>query len=297
MRRLALVLPLLAALALPVAAQAADTKTTEELVEIDGKKPIALRPDRAYLMFRTTDKWYAPVFMRIPTEAEVAAFYAAKKLAFDKALPDLQKARAAQVAKQKAAAAKGQKLDEEVPPEPSVETFDYHHDAVQNLHSVNLGKALVKDKEKRLMLVEAMPGSYILYGAGNQAAMMTCLCLGTVGFEAKAGEITDLGSLHVAIAWQPSDDPVLQGETGLGASVNGHWGLPAVGLVPPQAGAAAPPALAGKAIVAANFRPIGKFVGPLVFNINRLAPVAGILSYDRGKVIDVKSGQAVPDNY
>lgn len=296
MRRLFAWLPLLAALLAP-AAHAAEAKAVDELVEIDGKKPVEIRPDRAYLLFRTTDKWFAPVFMRIPEAAEVEAYYAAKKVAFDKALPDLQKARAAQMAKQKAAAAKGQKFDDEVPPEPSLATFDYHHPDVQNLQSVNLGKALVKDKEKRLMLVEAVPGNYVIYGAGNQLAMMTCLCLGTVGFEAKAGEVTDLGTMHVAIAWQPSDDPVLAGEVGLGASVNGHWGMPAMGLVPPVAGASAPAPLAGKPLVAASYRAIGKFVGPPVFNINRLAPIPGVLAYDRGTVIDVKSGERVPDNY
>ncbi|WP_432767658.1 MAG: hypothetical protein HEQ22_09430 [Sphingopyxis sp.] len=297
MRRSAALLSLLAALALPAAVHAEDAKAPDELIEIDGKQPVAIKPDRAYLLFRTTDKWFSPVFLRIPTEAEVAAFYAAKQQAFDKALPALRKAHAAAVAKRQAAAAKGQASGDDMPGEPSLATFDYHHDAVQNLNAANLGKALVKDKEKRLMLVEAPPGNYVLYGAGNQAAMMTCLCLGTVGFEAKAGQITDLGTIPVAIAWQPSDDPVLKGETGLGASVNGHWALPAVGLVPPDSRAPVPAALAGKPVVPASFRAVGKFVAPPVFTINRLAPVAGLLAYDRGRVIDGRTGEAVPDNY
>ena len=295
MKRMTILLPLLAALAIPSAALAADAKAPDELVEIDGKKPVVIKPDRAYLLFRVKGKWFAPVFMRVPTEAEVAAYYAAKRQAFDKALPDLKKARDAALAKQ--AAAKGKPSDDEVPPEPSLETFDYHHPDVQNLQSVNLGKALEKGKEDRLMLIEAVPGSYVLYGAGNPNAMMTCMCLGTVGFEAKAGEITDLGAIHSDIAWQVSDDPVLASETGLGASINGHWGMPAMGVVPATA-PSAPTALAGKSVVAATWRAVGKFVGPPVFNVNRLVPVAGVLRYDaRGRVIDVKSGEPVADNY
>lgn len=295
MRQLAFLLPLMAALALPAAGHAADPKAPDELIEIDGKKPITIKPDRAYLLLRVKGKWFAPVFMRVPTEAEVADYQAAKKVAFDKALPNLKKSRDAAVAKQ--AAAKGKKSDDEVPPEPSLTNFDYHHPDVQNLQSISLGKALEKGKDDRLMLIEAVPGRYVLYGAGNENAMMACLCLGSVGFDAKAGEITDLGAVHVGIAWQPSDDPVLAGESDLGASVNGHWVLPAMGLVP-TAAPTAPAALAGKPIVAANFRAVGKFVAPPVFNINRLAPVAGVLAYDaRGGVIDVKSGEAVAANY
>ncbi|MGH6652094.1 MAG: hypothetical protein ACREB7_13285 [Sphingopyxis sp.] len=295
MKRLTMLLSLFVALAIPAVAQAADAKAPDELVEIDGKKPVVIKPDRAYLLFRVKGKWFAPVFMRVPTEAEVAAYYAAKKAAFDKALPDLKKARDAALAKQ--AAAKGTKSDDEVPPEPSLETFDYHHPDVQNLQSINLGKALEKGKDEKLMLIEAVPGSYVIYGAGNQNAMLACMCLGSVGFEAKAGEVTDLGAVHVAIAWQASDDPVLAGETGLGASVNGHWVMPAMGVAPATA-PSAPAALAGKPVVTASWRAIGKFVGPPVFNVNRLAPVAGVLSYDaRGRVIDVKSGEPVADNY
>lgn len=299
MKRMTMLLPLLAAFALPVTAHAADAKAPDELVEIDGKKPVVIKPDRAYLLFRMQGKWYAPVFMRVPTEAEVTDYYAAKRQAFDKALPELRKERAAALAKR--TAAKGKPSDDEVPPEPSLETFDYHHPNVQNLQSVNLGKALEKGKEDRLMLIEAVPGSYVLYGAGNQNAMMTCMCLGTAGFDAKAGEITDLGAIHSDIAWQVSDDLVLASETGLGASVNGHWGMPAMGVVPATATAtspSAPAALAGKPVVAANWRAVGKFVGPPVFNVNRLVPVAGVLRYDaRGRVIDATSGRVVPDNY
>ena len=83
MKRLTILLPLLAALAIPAAALAADAKAPDELVEIDGKKPVVIKPDRAYLLFRMQGKWYAPVFMRVPTEVEVAAYYAAKRQAFD----------------------------------------------------------------------------------------------------------------------------------------------------------------------------------------------------------------------
>ena len=71
MRRFALMLPLIAAFVLPVAARAEDKKAPDELIEIDGKKPFEIRSDRAYLLFRMKGKWFAPVFMRVPTTAEV----------------------------------------------------------------------------------------------------------------------------------------------------------------------------------------------------------------------------------
>lgn len=297
MRFLLALLPLLTALLVPMAAHAADKKPADEQVEIDGKKPVIIKPDRAYLLFRVKGKWFAPVFMRIPTDAEVAAFQAAKQLAFNEALPKLRKELDAARAKQRAASAKGQPMGSKLPDEPSLDQFDYHYPDVQNLWSVNLGKALEKNGDERLMLIEAVPGDYVLYGAGNKSAMLTCMCLGTVGFSAQAGAITDLGTVHTAIAWQKSDDPVLAAETGLGASVNGHWALPAMGISLPEAGASAPAALADRAIVPVTYRAVGKFIGPPVFGINRLVPVPGVLAYDRGVVVDAKSGQPVADNY
>lgn len=296
-RALILAAALIAATAAPAAAKDGKVDPVDELVEIDGKKGITIRPDRAYFLIRVQGKWFMPTFMRVPTPVEVADYYAAKAKAFDQALPDLKKARDAALAKHRAAAAAKKKFDGEIPPEPSLENFDYHHDAVQNLQSINGGKALVKGKADRTMLIEAIPGSYIIYGVGGPGAMMTCLCLGTVGFEAKAGEITDLGRFHSDIAWQPAKDPLLAAESNLGASVNGHWVLPAVAVVPPTADAVVPAPLGGKPIVAARYHAVGKFVGPPVFSINRLAPIPGILSYQRGTVIDGSSGAAVPNQF
>jgi hypothetical protein len=267
----------------------------EEFVEIDGKQPVVIRPDRAYFLFRADSKWFAPVFLRVPTSNEITAFYAGKRAAFDKARPELEKAHETELAKYRLAVANGRATSGAEPPPPSIENFSYFHEAAGNLQSINLGKALEKGPNSRTYLIEAVPGDYVLYGVGGTGVMPTCLCLGTVSFSAKAGEISDLGQIYTAVAWQPSDNLLLKNETGLGASVNGHWVLPAIAIVPAKDGSMPPAMLAGKITRPVQYGAVGKFVGPPVFSINRLAPIPGILGYDRGNVIDLRTGKVAID--
>lgn len=296
MHRLIAAVAVSAAMLTP-ASLAAKGKVVDELVEITAKAPVTLRADRAYFLFRTNSKGITPVFLRKPSAAEIDAYFAAKAEAYAKAEAGLIKARDAALAKQRAAAAKGTPFKGVIPPVPTLANFTYDYPDVHNVQTVNLGKALVKGETERLMLIEALPGDYVIYGMGWGPSLTTCLCLGTLGFTAKAGEVTDLGKIYIAAAAVESEDPVLRNVTGLGYSVNGHMALFSMVLAPLADDMSQTPLIDKARIKPADYHAVGKFVAPSAFNINRLAPVPGLLDYRRGDVIDGRTGQVVVNNY
>ena len=264
----------------------------DELVEIKANVPLVIKSDRAYLLFRLSSGGMQPNFLRIPTDAELEAYEQAKRDAFVKTEPVLIKEREDQILKQSEAKKNGAVFKGAIPPVPSLENFRFSYFGIKNRQNVDGGRAYIKTKPANTFLVEAVPGSYVLYGAGWQAATSTCLCLGTVGFVAEPGVITNLGEIIIAYAHEKSDRPELAGETGLGPSVNlGHHLLFAVALKPAQNATDAPAALPKDKIKSANFHAVGKYVTSTSFSINRLAPIPGILAYENGKVIDVKTGR------
>ena len=288
MRRSALaVLAALAALLAPFQSLAA--KPADELVEIAGGKPLALRTDRAYLLFRVprpqNSNPLEPLLMRVPGSDEVARYEAARSAAFAKALPDLTKAhQRAMEQYRKAGDAAGPP-----PPAPSLETFAFSWDQVGNLQDVDFGRKFAREAEEETFLVEALPGDYVLYGftpSTGLPRLMVCMCLGTVGFSAKAGEVTDLGYLISDYASEASRIPELRGEAGYSGTVR-----------PVRADSSRAPGLPEARVVPATYRAVGRFFTPNAVNIARLAAVPGVLDYDAGRVIDASSGQRAPDNF
>lgn len=284
-------------------ASAASAKATADFVEIKAGTAFTVRPDRAYLLFRTNSKesrvfvGTSPVFLRIPTAEEMEVYDAAKRSAFAKAEPKLKRRREELLAQKAVVERSGRPFAKAIPPVPTLENFDFAYDGMRNVYSVKLGRALEKPDDGRVMLVEALPGTYVLYGWGHAESLLTCLCLGTVSFPAEAGKITDLGTLLMAPASEESSIPELKSMTGWGLSVNGHAALLTSAVRPATPSTPVPSVLNGKPVVPADYRATGKFVSTFAFNINRLAPIAGVLGYDRETVLDLKSGTAAEDHF
>jgi hypothetical protein len=140
------------------------------------------------------------------------------------------------------------------------------------------------------------PGDYIFYGEGFGGYLMECMCLGTVGFNAPAGQVTDLGTMLIAYAARPSAIPELAGEVDLGPSAMMDYALFAVALRPSHAGGGLPEGMAGATVMPARLRAVGTFVEPNTLLINRLAPIPGVLAYEAGRVIDVATGREALGN-
>jgi len=146
-----------------------------------------------------------------------------------------------------------------------------------------------------VLLTAMKPGTYILSGIALQSwatrgkgEMVSSLCMGTVKFEAKAGVITDLGEILAAREDQPTAIPELADVTGKGVLAVGI--LPyAVAVRPANASMLAPSALVGLPRVPANYRAMPAYPNYPGTHLNRLAPVSGVLDYDKdGQVVDLK---------
>lgn len=187
-----------------------------------------------------------------------------------------------------------------VPTDKEMEVYDESKPPIENIHNLHIadmGKSYENSGAMKTFLVEAVPGDYILYGFGWRNILYTCLCLGTVSFTGKAGEISDLGTLLVAEAFKPSDIPELASATNMGPSMNGYTGTLAAAIRPASTSTPPPSQLAGKPIMPARFHAIGKFVAENALGINRLVPIPGILGYDKGAVIDLQRNSIAPNQY
>ena len=230
---------------------------------------MTIKLDKAYVRLRLDTRLskFTAILLREPADQEVAAYEAARAKAY---------------AEHKAK--RGDKAG-------SLATFPFVWDGAPNLYALTPKKPFVEAKEQAIVLVEIPTGNYVVYGEGFGDFLYQCFCLGSVGFTAKPGVITDLGTMLFAFAAKPSDIPELAGETNLGPTAHADFAMFAVAIRPASATDVSQPASAGLVAEAARFRAIGPFVDPNTMHINRLAPIAGVLSYDGGRVIDVASGQ------
>jgi len=271
MKRLLLALLILLA---PAQAMAREAKGVNALKVA----PTALDPTKAYLLLKTSRAKSGifsleHVLLRIPTQAETDAYMAAKKIAYDKALPGLTKK------------AKDGKV-------PTIEEFAFDYDGPENAFNTKNGNFLVDGADMRTLLIEVPAGTYVLYGSSlGSGGLVTCNCLGTVKFEAKPGQITNMGSLYVDKVHKPSPVPHL--EDNVGPSMFSYGFIFGQGLVPASAADPVPDMLKAFPVVLAEYHAVGLYREPGAASINRLAPVPGILGYRRGAVIDERTGQPV----
>jgi hypothetical protein len=223
---------------------------------------VTIRPDRGYLLLRSGN---GTALMRVPSSAEQGG-YRSQKLA--------------------AIARKGAKA-------PPYDDFTFAPNGMQNLYVLWNKKPFEVGEAIPVQLIEVEPGDYILYGVSAPNVFLACYCFGTVGFSARAGEITDIGTHLMGQASEPSPFPELASETNIGVTARGDFPATAGALRPYRQGDRIPPAIAGMPRVTAEFHAVGPYLEPSARNVNRLAAIPGVLAYDRGKVIDVQTGKVV----
>jgi hypothetical protein len=224
-------------------------------------------------------------------------YHAAKRAAFEREEPKLIQQRERRIQRNAERVAAG-KAAEPVGPVPSLETFNFVYGNIVNVQRVDAAHALVPGRPESIYLVEAIPGDYVLYGVGYEAGpanLHTCMCLGTVGFPAPAGVVTDMGYFLADSVHRISKVPEIRAESGFGQTMAGGAILVGATVRPVRSDSTMPDALRGADVRPADYRAIGKFVEPRTAGVNRLVPVPGILDYAQGRVIDVRTGRAVPD--
>jgi hypothetical protein len=132
-------------------------------------------------------------------------------------------------------------------------------------------------------LQEVTPGTYRIYGPitalPNAAPIGVCYCMGSVQFEAKAGDITDLGVMPVSESQErPHGD----------SSWPGDWSKMPV-LKPADGNTPLDPRLTSFRTVTASYRPAGKMPNYFGLQVARMPEMPGVMRYERDRIIDLKT--------
>lgn len=247
---------LAALVSVPVSVQADEVTEIRKLEEFERKS------DKSYLLLRVLEPGgkipsVLPILLRVPTQAERSQY------------------------------------DSAVAADPErAKTFD----DVTNLNGIKANRQLMKLKEERTYLVEITPGDYVLYGltASPRLHFNVCLCLGTVGFEAKAGQVIDLGTFLSGGARWESPFPELADLTNMGPSSDTGM-VTWVSAIRPNESAATTAELRALSPVRAKYHAVGRFIDPRAYYAVYLPAIPGISSYRNGRVFDEQTGEIVPD--
>ncbi|MEL7190601.1 MAG: hypothetical protein AAGK17_13695, partial [Pseudomonadota bacterium] len=148
-----------------------------------------------------------------------------------------------------------------------------------------------KSKTSSLYLQEVPPGEYVYYGTTN-LGYGACACMGTVSFEASAGTIT---TLRYDGVWLDKDsNPIGRGKMPEGSDTNDALVRVAM-VIEPMTDEGRDPRLPSEWLRPAELRPVEFVPNWLGAEINRIAPIPGVLAYERDLVIDVKAQMAAEE--
>jgi hypothetical protein len=139
--------------------------------------------------------------------------------------------------------------------------------------------------DEKTFLLTVRPGDYIVGGV-DIGIMNSCMCLGTVKFTARPGVITDLGYVLTAREDKPITVPELAGyERQIDYGI-----VPfAMTVRPPTPASSIPSALQSLPRVSVEYSGFGPFPNYFGALVERMAPVPGILQYDRdGRVLSAR---------
>ena len=287
---------LLIALAL---AMAGPTKEEAKLLRpIKDAPTVQLDLSGAYILLRSATPASINLF-RLATPPEVEDYRGRRWQALQKAHAKWIKKHAEweQEVKALQLGATGGSASEE-PQEPTDANFDFPPIDKENLLGFGpLNRFAKESGGSSTYLQRVWPGRYVLYGSifvnPNGGAAGTCVCMGTVAFDAKAGEITDVGSITLGadpIAFPRSLEKAKPEEIeGLRSGA-----ITMMRLTPANGSMPVDPRLTSFKIVPASYRAAGPVPNYYGVQVDRLTAIPGILAYDRDKIVDatgVPAGQ------
>lgn len=252
------------------------TPALADRTQFNAKDLIVPQPGMAYIYYRSDVKDVA-TFLRTVDEAQRASFVAKRAAAFAKAHE--------KYLRKKATWDKtpvGQRVGE-APVEPTDATFAFPAPELDNFVSANPGRVVIDQKSNYGYLLMVKPGEYTYYGnvaIGYGAVGGTCMCMGSVRFEAKADQVVDLGKFT----------KVLENPDKLKGAQTDKTALPAHFAILPGAAPSQRPANLPKLPIApAAYHAAYKMPNYHGVNIDRLLPVPGVLGYKRDEVIDLST--------
>lgn len=241
---------------------------------VKDKPAVTLDRAQAYVMLRS-EAQMPLMLMRVPDEADQAAYtglraaalveargkYVKKLAGYERTLKQIRDWKPGGVARPETP---------ERPIEPTEENFQFTPFGLMANAAIGPINRFAKADKMSTYLHALTPGRYRIYGPiaamPNGAMTGVCFCMGSVSFEAKAGEITDLGFVPTLPASEQPAEPA-------------EW------LRPTPAGLAVDPRLAGTTIRPAQFQAVGKLPNYYGLQIMRMPAMAGVLRYDRDRVV------------
>jgi len=292
---------LAAACALAPLASPAAAAEKRDFKSVGDKEVVTLDPAKSYMIVQTNSDSsmfsFPLAFVRIPDEADVADYRTRRQAALDKArakyakrhaqwkaefttwyrLPDSEKARMPRPVQ---------------PVEPTDSNLKFPALDLENMFQVGPFNRFAKKDDRSTFVTSVPPGRYAFYGPVNvvqPAGVGTCMCMGTIQFEVKPGEIVHAGMMVINLLAErerakKEGRPTPDNDLELSETLN------SISWAPPEPGAQIDPRLASFRIVPAEVRAAGRFPNYYGIQIDRLTPIPGILEYDRDRVVDVKAG-------
>jgi hypothetical protein len=280
-RILTLVAGALALIAAPAAAEKLKPDTAEsraiELKNIVSGK-VKIDPAKAYIFIRSPQNRANGVFLKTPSPEEIANYEAKWR----EELEDERKKYPGRLKNWEIAQKSGRSRGEK-PVEPTEETFAIA--PIEMRMIVAFGPQFVFDKTEEpnksfSYLIEVEPGEYSYFGPiaylPGTPVFGQCFCMGSVKFEAKAGQITSLGDF-LSLGW--ADRAALEQSTFERKLLpdrpakDTDWSVPQ--------------SLAQYPHAKAELRAAGKRNNFLSALVGRIPPVPGVLAYERDVPIDL----------
>ncbi|MDP9413480.1 MAG: hypothetical protein M3Q08_05175 [Pseudomonadota bacterium] len=264
--------------------------------QVGEKDAFTIDPAKSYIFFRTKTKAELR-FLREVTPTQMEAWKADRDAAFAKARAQYEKKlvrwqREEEVYRkmspyQRAAAGSFAK-----PQEVTLQNFGFPPAEMANFVKVAAGPQFSKNKPEYTYLLAVEPGTYSLYGnvAVTPNGMFgVCNCMGSVKFDARAGEIVDLGEVRYPVQEAIKKVAESKPTDRAAAFEQAARGLTAQAIVPASASMPLPQRLANLPVKPADFRAADKMPNFFGVLIDRLAPLPGVLAYQRDKVVDLKA--------
>jgi predicted membrane protein len=279
MKRIVLSTALAMAIAMPAAAKD-KPPVFVETASIPDKPVFAFNPAKAYVLLRT-EVATPLLLMKVPTAEDQSVYDKLRAGALDEARRKYAKKLASyNQSVALATKASGTRVPEK-PVEPTEANFEFTPFGMMASVSVGPMYRFAKSKTSSTYLQELTPGTYRVYGTlsavPGAAAAGSCYCMGSVAFEVKAGEITDLG---VIMAGEPFVR--VSGDSSAPVDLSGQKLFQAA-----PAGMVIDPRIAGQTITAARYKPVGKLPNYFGVTITRMPEMPGIFRYDRDKIVDL----------
>lgn len=271
----------LALAAAPAAAQKikpdmAEYKAIELKNIVSGKAKID--PAKAYIFIRSPQNRAQGIFLKTPSPEEIANYEAKWREEFAEAKEDYPKK-----LKSYQALAEAGRRPKEKPVEPTEQNFAI--DPIEMRMIVSFGPQFIFDKTEGetktfSYLVEVEPGEYTYHGPifylPGSPVMGPCMCMGSVRFAAKAGQITSLGDF-LSLGW--ADRAALEQSTFERELLPDRPAKPTDWSIPES--------LAKYPGAKAELRAAGKRNNFLSAQVGRLPPVPGVLAYNRDIPVDL----------